>query len=389
MEIKKRVDEIFEEIVNIRRDFHMNPELSQHEIRTQAKIMNYLNSWGIECSACASTGVVGIIKGKEGRTVGIRADIDALPIKENCNSSYCSKNNGVMHACGHDAHTSVLLGVAKILKEMEHELKGNVKLFFQPAEETVGGAERMVKEGCMKNPAVDYVIGLHIQPYIDAGMVELKYGKLNASADEMKIAIKGRQAHGAYPDKGIDAIMIAGHVITALQSLVSRNISPLNSAVLSLGKISGGVKENVIADEVILSGILRTLDDDTRNFSKQKINEIVTNVAKAFGGEGKAVFQEGYRALINNDEVVDVIKECAEKIIGKEKIVFKEFPSLGVEDFSYFADQCKGAFFHLGCGNKERGITASIHTEYFDIDEECLKTGIHLQVENVLALLNK
>ena len=367
----------------------MNPELSQHEIRTQAKIMSYLKSWGIECEACAGTGVVGTIRGREGKTVGIRADIDALPIKEKCNLPHCSKNYGVMHACGHDAHAAVLLGAAKILKEMEKDLKGNVKLFFQPAEETVGGALRMVKEGCMKNPDVDYVIGLHVQPYVEAGMVELKYGKLNAASDEMKITVKGRHAHGAYPDKGIDAIMIAGHVITALQSLVSRNISPLNSAVLTLGKISGGVKENVIADEVIISGILRTLDDDTRKFAKQKIYEIVLNVAKAFGGEGRADFVEGYDALINNDEVVDVIKDTAENKLGKEKIIFKEFPSLGVEDFSYFADQCKGAFFHLGCGNKEKGITAPIHNEYFDIDEECLKTGIYLQVENVLALLNK
>ena len=391
MDIKKRVEEIYDELVAIRRDFHMHPELSQNEFRTSAKICEYLDSWGIEYkSGVADTGVVGLIKGKKsGKTIGLRADIDALPINERNTGNYCSLNQGVMHACGHDAHTTILLGVSKLLKEMEDTLEGNVKLFFQPAEETIGGAQRMVNEGCMKNPDVDYVLGLHVMPYINAGKVELKYGKLNASTDEIKIIIKGKSGHGAYPEKGIDAIMISGYVITAVQSLVSRNISPLNSIVLSLGTISGGVKNNVIADEVIIKGTLRALDNETRSFAKERIKELVSNTAKAFGGEGVAEFHEGYQALINADEVVDVIKENAEKFIGKENVVFKEFPSLGAEDFSYFSDVAPGGFFHLGCGNSERGITANIHCDDFDIDEECLKTGVFLQVENVLSLLNK
>lgn len=393
MDIQKRINEIYQELVQIRRDFHRNPELSQNEFRTQKKIQEYLNEWNIENYICADTGVVGIIRGKRpGKTIGIRGDIDALPIDEKNDASYCSINPGVMHACGHDAHTTILLGVGKILKELadsEKSIEGNVKLFFQPAEETIGGGKRMVQEGCMQNPTVDYVLGLHVMPYIDAGKVELKYGKLNASTDTIKITLKGKQAHGAYPDKGIDAIAIAGSVITALQTIVSRNISPLNSVVISLGKISGGVKENVIADEVKISGTLRTLDDETRKFAKQRIESIVKNTALAFGGEGAIDFQDGYQALINNDEVVDVIKDNAGKILGKENIVFKEFPSLGAEDFSYFSDVAKGAFFHLGCGNSEKGITSSIHTETFDIDEECLKVGVLLQVNNALTLLNK
>ena len=391
MDIKKRVDEIFDELVTIRRDFHMHPELSQNEFRTNSKICDYLNEWGIEYkSGIADTGVVGLIRGKqEGKTVAIRADIDALPIYEKSNESYCSINNGVMHACGHDAHTTILLGVAKILKEMEDTLQGNVKLLFQPAEETIGGAQRMVNEGCMRNPDVDYVLGLHVMPYINAGEVELKYGKLNASTDEIKITVRGKSGHGAYPEKGIDAIMISGYVITAVQSLVSRNISPLNSIVLSLGTISGGVKTNVIADEVVIKGTLRALDSETRNFAKERVTEIVSNTAKAFGGEGTVEFHDGYEALINDDEVVDVIKENAEKFIGKENMFFKEFPSLGAEDFSYFSEAAKGGFFHLGCGNSERGITANIHCDNFDIDEECIKTGVFLQIENVLSLLKK
>nr|WP_312579333.1 M20 family metallopeptidase [Sedimentibacter sp.] len=393
MDIKKRVNEIFDDLVAIRRDFHIHPELSQNEFRTSAKICEYLDEWGIEYeSGVAETGVVGIIRGKQNqKTIALRADIDALPICEKNNTPYCSINNGVMHACGHDAHATILLGVARILKEMEREglINGNVKLLFQPAEETVGGAQRMVEEGCMKNPDVDYVLGLHVMPYIDAGKVEIKYGKLNASTDGIEIIIRGKSGHGAYPDKGVDAIMISGYVITAVQSLVSRNISPLNSIVLSLGTISGGVKGNVIADEVIIKGTLRALDDETRRFSKERIKDIVSNTAKAFGGEGIAEFNEGYKALINDDEVVDVIKENAYRLIGKENVVFKEFPSLGAEDFSYFSDEAKGAFFHLGCGNLKRGITANIHCDDFDIDEECIKTGVILQIENVISLLNK
>lgn len=393
MDIQNRINEIYEELVEMRRDFHKNPELSQYEFRTQKKIQEYLNAWGIENYPCAQTGVVGIIRGKnEGKTVGLRGDIDALPINEKNNQPYCSVNPGVMHACGHDAHTAILLGIGKIMKELsqtENSFNGNVKLFFQPAEETIGGGDRMVKESCMENPSVDYVLGLHVMPYIDAGKVELKYGKLNASTDSIKIVLKGKSAHGAYPDKGIDAIVIAGNVITSLQTIVSRNISPLNSIVISLGKISGGVKDNVIADEVTITGTLRALDDETRNYAKKRISDVVKNTAVAYGGEGTVEFYDGYQALINNDEVVDVIKGNAEKILGKENVVYKEFPSLGAEDFSYFSDVARGAFFHLGCGSSKKGINSPIHTEKFDIDEKCLKIGVLLQVENILSLFNK
>ena len=393
MDINKRIDEIFDELVQIRRDFHMHPELSQNEFRTQRKIREYLNKWGIENYTCAETGVVGIIRGKnKGKTVGIRGDIDALPIHEENDVPYRSLTPGVMHACGHDAHAAIVLGTAKIIKELadsEDSINGNVKVFFQPAEETIGGAERMIREGCMEEPKVDYVLGLHVQPYLNAGKVELKYGKLNASTDSINIVLKGKAAHAAYPDKGIDAIVIAGHVITALQSIVSRNTSPLNPVAISLGRISGGVKDNIIADEVKITGTLRTLDDETRQYTKDRISSIVKNTARAFGGEGLTTFCEGYKALINNNEVVDIIKENAIKLLGKENVEFKEFPSLGAEDFSYFMDVAKGAFFHLGCGNPAKGITSPIHTEHFDIDEECLKVGVRLQVENVMTLLKR
>ncbi len=391
MDIEKRINEIFSELVEIRRDFHANPELSEKEFRTSDKICEILKNLNIEYTKnVAETGIVGIIRGKKGgKTVAARADIDALPIVEKNDVPYKSKNCGVMHACGHDIHTTVLIGVAKILKELELELEGNVKLLFQPAEETVGGAKRMVQEGCLKNPDVDYVVGLHVQSYIDAGKIELKYGKLNAQTDELIITIIGKSGHGAYPDTSIDAIVIAANVITALQTLVSRNISPLNSVVLSLGQINGGTKNNIICDSVEIKGILRTLDSETRDYAIKRIQEITTNICDAYGGNCLIEIKDGYRYLINSDEVVDIIYNTAKEIIGEENIQFKEMPSMGGEDFSYFMDDnVKGAFYHLGCGNKEKGITSPLHSDSFDVDENCIKTGVLVQVKSILALLD-
>ncbi|WDV44959.1 M20 family metallopeptidase [Clostridiaceae bacterium M8S5] len=389
MDLKKAVNSIYNELVDIRRDFHMHPELSTKEFRTRDKICEYLTKWGIEHEVIATTGVVGIIRGKEsGNTVALRADIDALPIKEENNVLYKSKYEGIMHACGHDAHATILLGVAKLLKQMEDSIKGNVKLFFQPAEESTGGALPMINEGCMDNPKVDYVLGLHVMPNLDAGKVELKYGKLNASTDSVNITIKGKSGHGAYPEQGIDAIMIAGHVLVGLQSIVSRNISPLNSVALSIGTIQGGTRGNVISDEVTMIGTLRTLDSETRQYTKDRIKGIVENISASFGGSGEAQILDGYEPLVNDSDVVNIIKNTSESLLGRENIVFKETPSLGGEDFSYFSNRTKGGFFHLGCGNSKKHINNSLHNSSFDIDEECLKVGVRLQIANTLALLD-
>lgn len=389
MNVKNRVSDSYDELVKIRRDFHRYPELGTKEVRTSKKICEYLEKWGIEYQAgVADTGVVGIIRGKEdGATVAIRADIDALPITEDNAKEYASTINGVMHACGHDVHTTILLGAGKILKEMEHKLQGNVKLFFQPAEESVGGAERMITSGCLENPKVDYVIGLHVMPNVPVGMVELKYGKLNGNTGSVSIVIKGRLGHAAYPDKAVDAIAIAGYTITSLQTLVSRNVSPLESVVLTIGKINGGEKSNIIADKVTLEGTLRTLDSGSREKAKEIITQICQNTALALGGSAEVSFSDGYIALINNDTVVDIIKGAATEVVGEKNIVFKEFPSMGGEDFSYFIESVPGAFYHLGCGNAEKGIDAPLHTSNFDVDEDCIKIGVEIQVMSVLKLM--
>ena len=240
--ILSKAESIRDWIVEIRRDFHMNPELSTEEFRTRDKIVEYLKNLGIEYkTGIADTGVLGIIRGKQsGKTVGLRADIDALPIQDKKNVSYKSTIDGKMHACGHDAHTAILLGAAKILKGMEDDLHGNVKLFFQPAEETIGGAERMIKAGVMENPKVDAVFGLHVSPEIDVGKIGVRYGQTNAYADGLEIIVCGKDCHAARPQEGVDAIVIASHIIIALQSIVSRNIDPTNSAVVTIGTINGG-----------------------------------------------------------------------------------------------------------------------------------------------------
>lgn len=391
MKTKNKVEEIFEELVAIRRDLHKHPELSQKEIRTGKKICEYLDKWNIEYeTGIAKTGIVGIIRGKKGagKTIGVRADIDALPIQENGTYEYCSVNDGVMHACGYDVHTTILLGVGKLLKEMENEINGNVKLFFQPAEETIGGAKRMIEDGCLENPKVDHAIGLHVMPNIPVGKVELKYGKLNGNSGSVKITINGKSGHAAYPDTAVDAIAIAGNVITSLQTLVSRNVSPLNSVVLTFGKIYGGEKSNIISDKVVLEGTLRALDTKSRMAAKEKIKRIAQNVSIGLGGSADVEFKDGYVALINDEKVVDIIKDTAINVVGEENIVYKEFPSMGGEDFSYFTEKIPSAFYHLGCGNEEKGITAPLHNKKFMVDENCIKTGVEMQVEIIHAILN-
>lgn len=380
------------ELNDIRRELHKNPELGGSEYKTMDKICSYLDSWGIEHEkGIAETGVVAIVRGKNKKEnalcIGIRADIDALPIKEETNIDFKSINEGAMHACGHDAHTTIALGTAKIIKSMESELKGDVKFFFQPAEETTGGAERMIKAGCLKNPNVEYVLGLHVDPGLETGKIGIKYGKMMASSDEVRIKACGKSTHGAHPDQGVDPIVIASNIVVSLQSLVSRNISPLNSAVLTMGSIHGGTGGNIIPDEVEMAGILRTLDPDTRAFMKKRIAEVVENVPKALGGEGSLCIRESYGALINNDEAVDAVRETAERILGKDNVAILDFPNMGTEDFSYFTQNAKGCFFNLGCRNEKIDAVYPIHSSKFMLDEACLEIGVKLQVENILNLL--
>ena len=376
-------------LIDQRRFFHTFPELSENEFGTQSKIMEILNTLSINHYPSAETGVCGVLLSEnETLTIALRADIDALPIEEENPLPFRSQNPGVMHACGHDAHTTILLGVARYFAKRVEELPCHLKFFFQPAEETVGGADRMVQEGVMEDPKVDFTLGLHVMPYMPVGKIEIRNGKLNAASDSVKITVLGKSAHGAYPHQGVDAIAIAAQVLTAIQTFITRFISPLDQVVLTIGQIHGGVKNNIICDEVVMSGGMRTTDENTRTFIKERLTELVTGIATSYGGSASVSFTEGYKALINDDEVVAVIREVAVKALDRENVIEKEHPSLGVEDFSYFLDKSKGAFYHLGCGF-ENGPLGALHTKDFIMDETALTLGVYLQVKAIYALVDK
>lgn len=395
MDIKKRIDEIYDEIVEIRRDLHMHPELSQNEVRAAEKISAYLQGLDIDyrCNV-AGNGIVAWIEGKKKceikkqfRGVGIRADIDALPVKEMCDIDFKSVNKGVMHACGHDVHTAVMLGSAKILKEMENEFCGAVKFFFQPAEETVGGAERMIKEGCLRNPDVDAVIGLHVAPLVASGDIEFCRGKMNAASTEFEILVHGQSCHGAHPDDGVDPIVVASHIVTGLQSIISRNLSPANPGVITVGKFHSGTANNIIPETAVLSGIIRALDNNTQQYIKDCVRKFSTSTAEAFGARATVSFEDSYPALVNDDFLLDSVQSVAVENLGTERIHFMPEPSLGSDDFSYFTNSVKSLYFNLGT-KKEGSISSDVlHSGYYCPDEESMKSGMLIEIMSVLKLL--
>lgn len=374
-------------LVKARRTLHAIPEPGDEERLTQDAVCAFLDGMGISY-ARRRTSIVALIQGAHpGPVVAIRADMDALPVQEDKARPYCSRRDGYMHACGHDAHMTCALGAAKYFSERRHLLSGSVKFLFQPAEETDGGAEKMIADGALENPRVDYVIGLHVMPDVPVGMVELKHGALNASSDYLEVAVRGEGAHAAYPDRGIDAIMIAGKVLDGLHSIVSRNVSPLSEAVITIGTIRGGTRNNIVADEVRMTGTIRTTDPAVRALLAGRVRAVVEHVCAAFGGSGETLVRPGYRALVNHDAVVDRIAAVADRIVGSRNVQWRKAPSMGVEDFSYFVAERPGAFYHLGCGNAARGIDAPLHSDRFDIDEDCLPIGVAMNAAIALDLL--
>lgn len=389
--IREQMDalHIGEEAVALRRYLHAHPDLSEQETPTMNLICERLDALGIPYQKnVAETGVVGLIEGAfDGPTVALRADMDALPIQEDHpDAPYCSQKPGVMHACGHDAHTAILMGTAALLASMKDRLHGNVKLLFQPAEESIGGAERMIAEGCMENPHVDYVLGLHVSGDLPAGQIGVKYGQMYAASDMLTLKVYGKSCHGAHPDEGVDAILIAAHILTAVQSLVSRNVSPTDSAVCSFGTIRGGNVRNQIADYAELTGIIRTLDPNTRLFARNRVREICEQTAHMMGGRAELIVEPSYSPLINADALVERVKKTAAERLGEDNVITLKVPSLGVEDFAYFAAARPGCFFHLGCAHEEPERRVG-HSCFFDLDERCIPLGIELQAANVLSLM--
>ncbi len=383
-ELRALVEAQSEWMIDVRRRLHRVPERGFQEYKTQKIITDALDEIGVSYTT-ERTWVIGLIEGAlEGDTVGIRADIDALPVDEPQDCPFRSEHEGMMHACGHDAHTAILLGAAKVLAGMRDRLHGKVKLLFQPAEETEGGAEPMVAAGAMENPHVDRVYGLHVMPRLPLGVVETRTGTLNASTDTVRLTIHGKSGHGAYPESGADAIVCAAQVICALQTLVSRNLSPLSSAVLSLGMIEGGKAGNIICDEVRIRGTLRTANSEIRAMMKKRIREVAEGVSLAMGCRAEVSIQSGYAALVNDAAEAARIRRVAARLFGEENSVEKAEPSMGGEDFSFFSDCAPGAFFHIGCVLPEEMPAPALHAREFHLDERCLTVGALMHVALVL-----
>ena len=376
---------VMPKVVNVRRWLHQHPELSGREVNTRQMVIRELEALGVEVHTFQDCyGVMGILHNGEGRCVAIRADMDALPVEEPAGLPFASENAGVMHACGHDVHTALALGSAMWLSQNKDKWQGTVKFFFEPAEESFGGSRLMVEQGCLENPRVDCVIGQHVNPRYEAGTFFAKPAYVSGSSDELRLKITGKSCHGAYPEAGVDAIVIAGQVVSALQTLVSRTISPFENAVISIGTIQGGTANNIVCSEVNMVGTMRTLSVETRAALKQRIASVVKGVAQAMGGDGDVTINPGYGAVYNDDGYYARIEHIAKDLMGEDKVVRREAPSLGVESFCYFLKDTPGVYYDLGSG-----IGTALHTATFVVDEDCLLPGVAMQCASVLELLKE
>ncbi|MEZ5057872.1 MAG: M20 family metallopeptidase [Saprospiraceae bacterium] len=390
--IQELTDHIFENLVKIRRHLHQHPELSYQEVETGKFISKTLSEWGIPHKyGIADNGVVALIEGKNPgkKVIALRGDIDALPIEEANDVPYKSKNFGVMHACGHDVHTTSLLGAAYILYNTRDQWEGSVKCIFQPAEEKLpGGASIMIKQGVLKNPAPEAIFGQHVHPPLDAGKIGMKAGKYMASADEIYISVKGKGGHGALPHDCIDTVVMAANIIVALQQVVSRFANPTTPSVLTLGKINSiGGATNVIPNEVKIEGTFRTMDEKWRFEAHDRMKAIAESIAKGMGGTVDFDLVVGYPYLVNHEELTRKAWDYAVEYLGKENVV--ELPiRMTAEDFAYYSQEMPACFYRLGTGNPAKGITSPIHTNTFDIDESALKVGAGLMAWMALQELN-
>lgn len=379
--IKGLSNSYIEEIIGIRRHIHAHPELSMQEHKTAEFIAATLAGMGLEVkTGVAKTGIIALVKGKnpDKKTIALRADMDALEIKEENNVPYKSLNEGVMHACGHDVHTASLLGTAKILNEIRDQFEGTVKLFFQPSEERYpGGAIQMIRAGAMENPRPAHVFGQHVYPELEAGKIGLKPGNYMASTDEIFLTVNGRGGHAALPMNNIDPVLIASHIIVALQQIVSRNASPDVPTVLSFGRIIGDGRTNVIPNQVHIEGIIRTFDEEWRKEAHQRVTKMAKTIAESMGGSCDVFIDAGYPFVYNDPEVTKNTKKLAIEYLGKENVV--DLPlRMTAEDFSYFANIAPSCYYRLGTRNEERGIVSNLHSPTFDVDEKSLETGMGL-----------
>lgn len=395
-DIARRAEALRPKLVEMRRDFHMHPELSNREERTARVIAERLRALGFDDvkTGVARHGVVALLKGaKPGPVIALRADMDALPVIETLDVPYKSRNPGVKHACGHDVHMAVQLGVAELLIQMRDRIPGTVKFIFQPAEEGApkgepAGARQMVAEGALDNPRPAAIFGLHTNPSLQAGQIGYVSGPMLSSADRFWVRIKGKKAHAAWPHLGIDPVVVASEAVLALQSIRSRRIDPQDPIVLTIGKIEGGDRENIIADEVRLLGTIRTLNEDTRSRIHKLMDEILAGVTSAHGAAYDLEIERQYSVTTNPEPLASATLSTIERIAGKQNVVTTK-PVSGAEDFSEFQKVIPGFFYWLGVANSQRGITAALHTADYDVDEASLVTGVKVMTAIALDALER
>ena len=363
--------------VSLRRHLHAHPELSYQEFQTVKFVAEQLYSFGIASEPVATTGLVAEIRGKhpEKKTIALRADMDALPILEENSAIYKSRNQGVMHACGHDVHTSSLLTSARILNDVKEDFEGTIRLLFQPGEEkNPGGASYMIRDGALENPRPSAILGQHVFPLLPVGKVGFREGMYMASADEIYLKVIGKGGHGAAPDLAIDPIVIASHIIIALQQIISRNANPRQPTVLTFGNIVGLGATNIIPNEVNIAGTFRAMNEVWRESALQKIKKMAESIAEGMGGRCEVDISKGYPYLENNPELTRRIRKAAQEYVGEENVVDIDI-TLGAEDFAYYSQLVPAAFYRLGTSNPSKGINSYVHTPTFDIDEDALSIG--------------
>ncbi len=379
VKILDKIKSIESEIISIRRDIHQHPELGFDVHRTAGIVADKLNNLGIDVkTGIGKTGVVGDLKCGDGPTIALRADMDALPIQETGDIEYISKNDGVMHACGHDGHTAMLLGAAKILADEQDKISGTIRFLFQPAEEGEGGARYMIEDGCLDG--VDEVYGVHLWNYQKYGEVGVKEGPILAAADEFEIIIHGVGGHGATPQGSVDAVVVSAHLVTALQTIVSRNTNPLESTVVSIGMINGGYNFNIIADEIVLKGTARAYTEENRELIKERMKEIIDGVGHTFGATIEFDYRDGYPPTVNDEKSFKKCLSAAKTIVGDG--AGYPYLSMGGEDFSYYAQKVPGCFFFVGSAPEDQPFrSVPHHCSHFDIDERALLVGSSIFVQ--------
>jgi len=387
--IKEAAKAISEDVIGYRRHIHAHPELSFCEYKTADYVAGILNEWNIPFERMAETGLVALVKGKnpQCKVVALRADMDALPIQESNQTGYASQNEGIMHACGHDVHTASMLGLTKLLSQHSDQFEGTFKIIFQPGEEQApGGASLMIQAGVLNDPAPEVIFGQHVMPELEAGKVGFKSGKYMASSDEIRITVQGKGGHAAMPHKLVDPVLIASHLVVALQQLVSRNADPNMPSVLSFGLISGEGANNVTPDSVYLEGTFRTFDEEWREHAHAKIRQMASHLAQSMGGTCKVDIRQGYPTLYNHEELTERARGYAIEYLGESAV--QELPLRPTaEDFAYYSRQLPACFYRLGVANSRKGIDSALHSATFDIDEDALTTGVGLMTYIALGEL--